>query len=50
MDREKATKLLVEFFLDAFREDATGVSEYFDERDGDFDDFYATVTAMKNGN
>lgn len=51
MTKEQTIKLLVEFFLDSFAEDAGDVLNWWEQGDLETDalnNFYEAVTALKN--
>ena len=47
MTKEKICDVLAEFFLDAFRDDATGVAEWIAQGDVDVDEFVKAVKALR---
>lgn len=53
MEREQVIKLLAEFFLDTFSEDAGDVANWWSQGDLDMDkldEFHDAVSAIKNTN
>jgi hypothetical protein len=44
MSKEEVYRILVEFFLDSFREDPSGVGDWFAQGGNDIDEFYEIVS------
>lgn len=48
MDNEIVDRVLIEFFLESFQEDAAGVGDWFAQGGHDIDQFYAAVIRRQN--